>query len=389
LTQGEHRKGISLVVSRRGRFIRGFVIDDRGQPLVGVSVMAAPELSGRSFKRAAQGQRALSSNDGSFNIDDLPAGLYTVFASHPERAPATRSGVAAGSAEVRLTLGRAGSLAGTVVDRSGKPLLSYTLLVVPPSHRRETAAMRLEGAPGEALPIPVSNPTGAFELTGLAAGGYDLHVSTADGLHGSLEGVEVVAGERRGSLRIVASPGARLTGRVLELGTERPLVAEIVMPGEKVRGTRSDSMGAFSLDDVAPARERMIEISTPGEDHVRERWSVAVPVGQKNVDVGVVWLMPGPDRRLEPRGGGTGLYLGKTPTQLVIFEVRPGSPGERNGIRPGDQLLAIDGRDVHHYGQRAAGLLLMGEPATPVSVRIARPGQAPQEFQLVRSDHQR
>jgi RNA polymerase sigma factor (sigma-70 family) len=385
LAEGEHRSGIRLVVSPRSGYIRGLVLDSRGRPLPGAAVGAAFERAGRSFKRAAQANRALSGADGSFNIEDLPPGVYTLFADHPEHAQTTRPGVPDGSSEVRLTLGRAGTLAGTVVDQKGKPLPSYALLVVPPSFRRETAAMRLEGAPGQALPIPIAHPRGAFEIGGLAPGNYDLQVSTADGLYGNVEAVPVVAGQRRGNLRIIVGAGAQLTGRVLEVGSKQPLVADVRLMMDGAPTARTDASGAFALDGVPPASERMLEVRTPGDSHVHERWSVAVPANGGRVDIGVIWLLPGPERRLEPRGGGTGLYLGRTPTDIAIYDVRPGSPGDQNGIRPGDRLVAIDGRDVRHLGQRAAGVILMGQPGTPVNVTVIRAGQAPWSVQLVRA----
>ena len=95
--------------------------------------------------------------------------------------------------------------------------------------------------------------------------------------------------------------------------------------------TRSDQSGHFALDNVPPASERLIEIRTPGDSHVHERWTVSVPSDAREVDIGVIWLLPGPDRRLEPRGGGTGLYLGRTPSRIAIFDVRPARPVTRTG----------------------------------------------------------
>jgi protocatechuate 3,4-dioxygenase beta subunit len=385
LRPGEQRTGIRLVLSRRSGSIRGRVVDEKGQALEGTSVSAGLELSGRAFRRGAQGNSVLTGSDGTFSIEGLQVGEYTLFASQPDHADASRPGVSTGSSDVQLTMGPAGKLAGVVVDDRGKPLPSYTLLVVPPSVRRETAAMRLEGATGMGMPIPVSNPAGVFEIGALAPGRYDLQASTADGLRGNVEGLALGSGERLAGVRIVVTAGARVTGRVLELGTKAPLAAEIRLPAETIVTTRSDATGAFVLENVPPASERMLEVRTLNDDHVRERWTIAVPKGQMNVDVGTIWLMPGPDRRLEPQGGGSGLHLGRTPTQLVIYEVRPGSPGEQAGIRPGDQLLTIDGRDVQDYGLRAAGVLMIGEPGTPVTVTVARPGRPSWQVKLVRA----
>ena len=385
LHEGEDRRGLRLVVSRRTGYIRGQVVDDRGRPVAGAAVSAAFERGGRSFKRGGQSNRALTGSDGLFVIDDLASGVYTLFAEHADHAQATLPGIADGSSDVRIALGRAGRLAGTVVRADGKPLPSYALLVVPPSHRRETAAMRLEGATGQALPISISHPRGAFEIGGLTPGSYDLHVSTADGLHGNVERVLVQAGERRSNVRIVARSGARVTGRVQEIGSGRALVADVRLMVDGGPATRSDQSGQFALDNVPPASERLIEIRTPGDSHVHERWTVSVPSDAREVDIGVIWLLPGPDRRLEPRGGGTGLYLGRTPSRIAIFDVRPGSPGDQNGIRPGDWLVAVDGRDVSQFGQRAAGVMLMGKAGSEVEVTVGRAGQGPWTVRLLRA----
>jgi len=196
--------------------------------------------------------------------------------------------------------------------------------------------------------------------------------------------LKVEAGSRRDKIRIVVSPGAELTGRVREIGSGQPVVADLRLAVEAGMSARTDASGRFVFHGVPPASARMLEVRTPGDTHVFERWAVAVPPGTRSVEVGVVWLWPGPDRRLEPRGGATGLYLGRTPTEVTVYDVRPGSPGDQNGVRPGDRVLAIDGRDVRQFGSRAAGLLLMGPPGLAVTVSLARPGQSPWTVRLVR-----
>ena len=60
LHEGEDRRGLRLVVSRRTGYIRGQVVDDRGRPVAGAAVSAAFERGGRSFKRGGQSNRALT-----------------------------------------------------------------------------------------------------------------------------------------------------------------------------------------------------------------------------------------------------------------------------------------------------------------------------------------
>jgi len=60
---------------------------------------------------------------------------------------------------------------------------------------------------------------------------------------------------------------------------------------------------------------------------------------------------------------------------LRFIYVRPGQPAVRAGIQPGDEVLAIDGADVHALGEPAAEQLLRDRPAgSPARLLLSRAG---------------
>lgn len=57
---------------------------------------------------------------------------------------------------------------------------------------------------------------------------------------------------------------------------------------------------------------------------------------------------------------GVGVEVSFSPKQggsssLVVIAPAPGGPAERAGIRPGDEILAIDGQDTSSLSLYAAG----------------------------------
>lgn len=82
---------------------------------------------------------------------------------------------------------------------------------------------------------------------------------------------------------------------------------------------------------------------------------------------------------------GIGAYVDTTTVYLTIISPIPGSPAERAGLQPGDQVVAIDSEDMTGVTAEAARLKVLGPAGTKVQLSIFREGEAELiEFDIVR-----
>ncbi|MBL8077327.1 MAG: S41 family peptidase [Anaerolineales bacterium] len=79
---------------------------------------------------------------------------------------------------------------------------------------------------------------------------------------------------------------------------------------------------------------------------------------------------------LEGAYEGIGAYVDSTTEYLTITSPMPGSPAERAGLKPGDQVVAIDGEDMTGINAEAARLRVLGPAGTVVHLSIFREGEA-------------
>ncbi|MFW5973290.1 MAG: S41 family peptidase [Bacteroidota bacterium] len=87
------------------------------------------------------------------------------------------------------------------------------------------------------------------------------------------------------------------------------------------------------------------------------------------------------------RYGGVGLTVGLREGRLTVIAPIEGTSGFRQGVRPGDVILEIDGRSTEDMTLGDARTLLRGEPGTPVALLIGRQGVVePLDFRLMRED---
>jgi carboxyl-terminal processing protease len=88
---------------------------------------------------------------------------------------------------------------------------------------------------------------------------------------------------------------------------------------------------------------------------------------------------------LEGEYEGIGAYVDTTTEYLTITSPMPGSPAERAGLKPGDQVMAIDGEDMTGLPGEAVRLKIIGPAGTKVHMSIKREGEADLlEFDIVR-----
>ncbi len=85
--------------------------------------------------------------------------------------------------------------------------------------------------------------------------------------------------------------------------------------------------------------------------------------------------------------GGIGILIDVRGDELVVMEVMPGYAAQRQGIRVGDVIMAIDNEEVNPQNVKNLTTKVRGEPGTEVKLKIKRPGENKiLEFHLIREE---
>jgi C-terminal processing protease CtpA/Prc len=84
---------------------------------------------------------------------------------------------------------------------------------------------------------------------------------------------------------------------------------------------------------------------------------------------------------------GIGVEISLNSRPATITKVFAGSPAQAAGLRPGDKILAVDGKDVSNMPAEQISPLVRGQPGTKVTLTIQRPGEsAPRDFTVTRAN---
>jgi uncharacterized GH25 family protein len=248
--------------------ISGVVVDaETGEPLGGAQLVAfVAGGSSRSFAsllRAMQSQ-ARSDDQGSFLLENLPAGSYSLKAFADGYADGRVEGLALdegkGSVETRVALERGVDLQLRVVDQSGQPVAQAMALL-----RDSAGEMVFFQNPR------FSNQEGLIELTGVRPGVY-----RATALHRSYasQSVTVRAPADGQETTITLRPGGKLQVQVVNRQSKPVEGAEVAILNDKGENVAEDglflammggggssmtgSAGSLVLDQLSPGTYRAV-----------------------------------------------------------------------------------------------------------------------------------
>lgn len=87
------------------------------------------------------------------------------------------------------------------------------------------------------------------------------------------------------------------------------------------------------------------------------------------------------DYRTQTTGqyGGIGAVIGTRGEWVIVSEPYEGFPADKAGLRSGDQILSIDGKDAKNYKTDQVSSMLKGKPGTEVVVKLRRKEKAGKE----------
>jgi hypothetical protein len=338
--------------------VTGVVLDPEGHPAPGSTV-------------TCEGGAPVPTDDqGRFQLGEGVAGCSAI-ARHPQLVASEPVVLAAGRTNT-LRLRRGGAIEGEVVDERGAPVAAYLLAVE--SYRGSAT----EGVPTG--PVKgIQDPRGAFAWDGLPPGGYVLTASAEGRPPARSPFVDVDAGRTTAHVRITLARGAKLTGRVLDAVTHRPVAFAVVAldaltttQAQAVRPVQCDDQGAYALDGAPPGpfsirvthkmfRARVVTgLYTRGASTVQQ-------------DIEIYPLVDG-----GPTGddfAGIGAFIGPSPGGVTFTGLRADGPAAQAGVQAGDLLRRIDGADVSNVGVAECMQNLRGPEGSRVTVEVERGGR--------------
>jgi len=269
-------EGVELTVTGTGQ-IRGRVVDgDAGRAIPDFQLRYQPDAQGgmRFVMRMGPGRgrgpyekQSFHAEDGSFVLEDVPAGRWTVEAFAPGYQAGSASGVTVGESEaaegVEVRLSRGGVVSGRVLEsRTGRPILDASVRAELSGGEQRMAMVRIggEGEDNETA----TDAEGRYEIVGLAPGTWTVTASHPDWSEAATR-VELKDAPATADIRL--GRGGSVGGTVLSAG--RPVAGAQVtlsaagdtgfrpgagMMGGSERSVLTDEGGRFRFDRLSPGR---------------------------------------------------------------------------------------------------------------------------------------
>ena len=279
LTPGERKTGLVLTIPS-GIAVSGRAIDAQGDPLSGVAVTAAEAEGGprgmmmRMMIGGAASEEDVvrTAKDGTFTMH-VKEGTYDFMFRREGLAPKTVRGQnvsVTSSPTVEATMEPAAEITGRVT-RGGAGLENVMIFAM---------------AQGSDSVTATTGPDGSFTLSGLAPGSIRIMARKEDDF---VQETRTVTAPARDVI-IDLKAGGRITGRVVEKGSNKPITSfqagittsrggggMVMMGPPQLRSFTTDD-GSFTLESV-PAGATVLTASAPG--YASARLNVSVEEGKE------------------------------------------------------------------------------------------------------------
>lgn len=347
LTAKPKEENLVLKLDLQG-IISGVVVDGDGEPVPEVQVSAMPDIFGKGamrslFLRGLNGQ--ITDGGGRFAFRGLPDGKYRLRASRTgvsRRMYSMQKGTEArtGDTEVRLTLVGPGGVKGSVQDKRGQPISTFTVTV------------------GEPPGTPVSNKEGKFQVGQIPPGKYTVTVRSPGYAAMEKNSVAISAGEIANVGVITLQRGRSVSGKVVDrngtpvqgadvvvgqkiIGDGKRLVAKLGQAFEERSGIRRGKTtedGSFQVMGISATVAQLIIAEHPR--HGRSS-ALAIPQGEEDAQA---------DLQLHPFGSLEGkVFLGKKAVPGVMVVVT------QKGSRNQSLLVTTDNEGAYLLERLPAG----------------------------------
>ncbi len=359
--------------------IRGTIVDPDGAPAPEAEITALGPF-GPGARPSTRRDR--SDLDGNFEVRGLMPGTYVVAGKYEDYIPATAGGVEAGTSDVRLKLGRGGSISGTVraVD-TGEPVPSFTVIVTGGTLHFKSGdtpisiGMRGISHGGGSTFLDAN---GEYRIDGVAAGDYEVRVAAFGYARSEKKKVSVTSADANVSFEL--SRGGHVHGRVIDEVSQEPLVGARVSregaygraesPVPVVASTTTDERGEFELGGLAPGLQSLFAAAVG--HHGRLISSLDVDEGGDigPLTIALAPLVAGEDAKMELTGIGAVLKSEKD--VLVLLDLLDGGGAFEAGLEAGDGILEIEGTPVSELSLNDAVNLIRGPEGSTIRLTVRK-----------------
>lgn len=374
---------VKLVVESQTGSIKGVVIDTDGKPVADAFVSAARESDAVGSQTTSvartrwewdDNKPVITSVDGTFTVEHLSPGVYTVRAYRKGGGEAVAEHVAL-QTSAKLQIKPTGSIEGTAKRTAGPPdeLTVEVRDRVSGFYRTEKFYMT----------------SGHFLVRDLPKGHFQITVTTA-GAQQQRE-LDLAEGEAKTGVDVELEALVTLTGHLVDYLTKQPVPGMQMFAmdatgggggfsfgGDDEQANISDEAGAFTIKNAPRGKVVLRGFPKDRDSDYTSLTTLRAVDGTGTVDLGEIGVFKRRVKAGDPVGE-LGINFKQqpptTPPDQRTFEVSwidPAGPAARTELSVGDVITSIDTFDITGANNGNAFVLMRAPPGTKLALGLAR-----------------